>query len=211
MNPRGSRPIHPAESNLWSIPGKKGSCAMLGFLFGFNARLGRMHFFLGTIVLAVVMTAICFAIAAAIFQQSRRGYRPTEADFMTWPVIIAMLFFGWVTFTLQAMRIRDIGWDPVCVIPGWITAAIVDGLIAGKFPSWAIGPDHHGTIVGALINLALFGALLFWPSGDGDHSTPTFNATPPKPEGWSLRPSGASAPAARIAQATRAEFGRRGY
>jgi hypothetical protein len=37
---------------------------MLGFLFGFNARLGRMHFFLALIALAVVMTAICFAIAS---------------------------------------------------------------------------------------------------------------------------------------------------
>ena len=44
---------------------------MLGFLFGFNARLGRMHFFLALIALAVVMTAICFAIAS--FQSNPRG------------------------------------------------------------------------------------------------------------------------------------------
>jgi uncharacterized membrane protein YhaH (DUF805 family) len=36
---------------------------MLGFLFGFNARLGRLHFFLATIALAVAMAAICFLIA----------------------------------------------------------------------------------------------------------------------------------------------------
>ena len=29
---------------------------MLGFLFGFNARLGRLHFFLATIAVAVLMT-----------------------------------------------------------------------------------------------------------------------------------------------------------
>ena len=183
---------------------------MLGFLFGFNARLGRMHFFLGTIVLAVVMTAICFAIAATMFRQMPRGFNPTEADFMTWPVMVAVVFFGFVSFTLQAMRIRDIGWDPVCVIPGWIAAAIVDGMIAGRFPSWAIGQGHHGTMVGALINLGLFGALLFWPSGDYDESGTTFDAGPRKPDGSLLRPRAASAPAARIAQATRAEFGRRG-
>ncbi len=183
---------------------------MLGFLFGFNARLGRMHFFLGTIVLAVVMTAICFAIAATMFPQMPLGFRPTEADFMTWPVIVAIVLFGFISFTLQAMRIRDIGWDPVCVIPGWIAAALVDSMIAGRFPSWALGRDHHGTMVGALINLVLFGALLFWPSGDYDGSTPSFDTTPRKPEGSLLRPSAASAPAARIAQATRAEFGRRG-
>jgi len=182
---------------------------MLGFLFGFNARLGRLHFFLGTIVLAVVTTAICFALAAILFQQMPRGYRPTEADLMTWPFIAAMVFFGFVTFSLQAMRIRDIGWDPVCVIPAWIAAALVDSMIAGKFPSWSVGHDHHGTVVGALINLLLFGALLFWPSGDYDGSTPGFSAPPRMPDGLSPRASVASASASRIAQATRADFGRR--
>lgn len=182
---------------------------MLGFLFGFNARLGRLHFFLGTIGLAVVMTAICFAIAAAVFQHMPKGFRPTEADMMIWPVIAAMVFFGWATFTLQAMRIRDIGWDPVCVIPAWIAMALVDSMIAGKFPAWSLGHDHHGTIVGALINLVLFGALLFWPSGD-DEAMPGFAAPPRKPDAPPLpRQSAASAPATRIAQTTRAEFGRR--
>jgi len=86
-------------------------------------------------------------------------------------------------------------------------------MIAGKFPSWSLGHDHRGTVVGALINLVLFGVLLFWPSGDYDESAPTFDA-PRKPEGSMFGPStgrsAASAPAARIAQATRAEFGRRG-
>ena len=36
-----------------------------------------------------------------------------------WAIIGAMVFFGAATFTLQSMRIRDIGWDPVCVIPAW--------------------------------------------------------------------------------------------
>ena len=181
---------------------------MLGFLFGFNARLGRMHFFLGTIVLAVVMTAICFAIAGAVFQNMPRGVRPNEADLMTWPVIAAIVFFGLVTFTLQAMRIRDIGWDPVCVIPAWIAVMLVDGMVAGKFPSWSLGPDHHGTVVSALTNLVLFGALLFWPSGDYDDWTPTLGGPRATPDEPVRRQS--AAPAARIAQATKAEFGRRG-
>jgi uncharacterized membrane protein YhaH (DUF805 family) len=40
---------------------------MLGFLFGFNARIGRMNYFLATIGLAIVMTGLCFAIAAAVY------------------------------------------------------------------------------------------------------------------------------------------------
>ena len=44
-----------------------------------------------------------------------------------------MVFFGWMTFTLQSMRIRDIGWDPVCVIPAWIAILIVERSSRAKF------------------------------------------------------------------------------
>jgi hypothetical protein len=115
-----------------------------------------------------------------------------------------------MTFTLQSMRIRDIGWDPVCVIPAWIAILIVDKLIAGKIPAWSLGPEQHGTIVGALINLALFLALLFWPGGDHEHPMPTLGDTRRKPDEPSHRPDTASAPAARIARAG-ARFGRRAF
>jgi uncharacterized membrane protein YhaH (DUF805 family) len=180
---------------------------MLGFLFGFNARLGRMHYFLATIALAVVMTAICFVIASYAFQHTPKGTLST-ADLMTWPVIAAMVFFGWMTFTLQSMRIRDIGWDPVCVIPAWIAILIVDMLVAVKIPAWSLGQDHSGTVVGALINLALFLALLFWPSGD--YESPTFGETRRKPDQPPPGPRAGSVPAARIARAT-GEFSRRAY
>jgi len=178
---------------------------MLGFLFGFNARLGRMHYFLATIGLAVVMTAICFAIASYLFQRVPRGIPPSMA-MLTWPVIAAAVFFGWMTFTLQSMRIRDIGWDPVCVVPAWIAIVMVDYVAAGRVPAWSLGGDHQGTIVGALINLALFLAMMFWPSGD--YESPTFGGTPDKP---SARTDAASATSARIARVTGTDFGRRAF
>ena len=39
---------------------------MLGFLFGFNARLGRLQYFLATIGLAVAMVILCIAIVSQI-------------------------------------------------------------------------------------------------------------------------------------------------
>jgi uncharacterized membrane protein YhaH (DUF805 family) len=181
---------------------------MLGFLFGFNARLGRMHYFLATIGLAVVMTAICFAIAMLLFQQSPSEMLPSALT-MSWPVITAAAFFGWMTFTLQSMRIRDIGWDPVCVIPAWIAIVIVDKLIAGKIPAWSLGKDHNGTIVGALVNLALLLALTFWPSGDNEN--PTFGQPSQTPDRPSSRTSAGPVGADRIARATGANFGRRAF
>jgi uncharacterized membrane protein YhaH (DUF805 family) len=82
---------------------------MLGFLFGFNARLGRLHYFLATIALAVVMTGICFAIAMYVLQSTPRAMLTADRLMMAWPTLVAIAFFVWMTFTLQSMRIRDIG------------------------------------------------------------------------------------------------------
>jgi uncharacterized membrane protein YhaH (DUF805 family) len=178
---------------------------MLGFLFGFNVRLGRMNYFLATIALAVVMTAICFVIAMLLFQQTPSEMLPSALT-MSWPVIAAMVFFGWMTFTLQAMRIRDIGWDPVCVIPAWIAILMVDHVVAGRVPAWAFGQEHQGTIVGGLVNLVLLLAMMFWPGGD--HVASASGEMPDRPS----RGVDAHAPtAARIARATGGDFGRRAF
>ena len=179
---------------------------MLGFLFGFNARLGRLHYFFATIGLAVVMTAICFAIVQYLIHSVPRETL-SPAALMSWPTLAAIGFFMWMTFTLQSMRIRDIGWDPVCVIPAWIAILIVDKLIAGKIPAWSLGPDHHGTVVGALTNLLLILALMFWPSGD--YQGPPYGDTPAKPDRPSRGAEATSVAAARAARVAGAGFGRR--
>jgi uncharacterized membrane protein YhaH (DUF805 family) len=140
---------------------------MLDYVFGLNARLGRLQFFLASIALAVVMTVICFAIAANGLVHFPRGSQPQLSwEIMTWPIICAAAFFMLATFTLQAMRIRDIGWDPVCVIGGWIAIMIIDLIVATKMPSLALGSGHHATIVSSVVNLVMTGILLFWPGND---------------------------------------------
>ena len=176
---------------------------MLGFLFGFNARLGRLHFFLATIAAAVLMTAISFAIAGHALQNAK-GVIPSLSS---WQIVAAAILFIWLSLTLQSMRIRDIGWDPVCVIPGWIAVAIIDGLVAGKIPAMALGHQQPGTIVGALVNLALFLALLFWPSSEHDNSAATSGGSFRMPD-LPAR-SSATATASRVARIANGEFGRR--
>ena len=141
---------------------------MLGFVFGLNARLGRLHFFLASVALAIVMTAICFAIAMAALRTTSPGMIRPEDFARNWAIIGAMILFGLATFMLQSMRIRDIGWDPVCVIPAWIALMVVDHVVAGRFPAWAIGQEHQNTMVGGLVNAALLLALTFWPSAENE-------------------------------------------
>lgn len=178
----------------------------MGLLFGFNARLGRLQYFLATIGLAVLMTAICFAIASYFIHSNLRAML-TAAGPLPWSVISAAVFFGWMTFTLQCMRIRDIGWDPVCVIPAWIAILVVDHVVvAGRIPAWSLGHDNDGTIIGGLTNLVLFLALMFWPSGDYEEPFNDAYRTPDRP---APRSDAGSVAADRIARAGRAEFGNR--
>jgi uncharacterized membrane protein YhaH (DUF805 family) len=139
---------------------------MLGFVFGFNARLGRLQFFLASLALAVSMTAVCFAIALTLARTISSGTIRPEEIARHWAVIPAIVVFGFATVTLQSMRIRDIGWDPVCVIPAWISLLLVDHAMAGRFPAWAIGPEHQATAIGGTVNHVLMLALTFWPSAD---------------------------------------------
>lgn len=180
---------------------------MLGFLFGFNARLGRLHYFLATIGVAIVIASLCFAIAPIVYQNMPRGL-PPSFERMPWPVIAVVAFSMLGTFSLQCMRIRDIGWDPVCVLPTWIAIIIIDRLVATKFPAWSLGPEHNGTIVGGLISLGMWLALTFWPSAEYIAKPPSLDAPPRQPEPPSRR-GGETVAASRVARVASGEFGRR--
>jgi uncharacterized membrane protein YhaH (DUF805 family) len=178
---------------------------MLGFIFGLNARLGRLQYFLSILGLAVVLTGICFLMARESFDAAANGFAPS-IDLIKGPAVIVGIVFMLVTLTLQAMRFRDIGWDPVCVIPGWFVVLLIDMVVAKKFPGLSFGPEHRGTAVGALVDVALFLALLFWPSAHEEDAMPPLDE-PRRTE--PARGSGtASVAAQRIARAS-GELGRR--
>src|ERR1700727_881102 len=94
--------LHRAESNPVAPCWPKRNRHMLGFIFGLNARLGRLHYFLATIVLAVVMTVLCFLVFLTVFPSLPRGVEPTF-EMMKWPVIALGTLFGVVSLTLQSM------------------------------------------------------------------------------------------------------------
>jgi uncharacterized membrane protein YhaH (DUF805 family) len=186
---------------------------MLGFLFGFNARIGRLQYFLGTIALAIFMTMMIFAIVfsaahSSVGPHGSVGLHGSTREIMAslkWPLIGVGAIFLLISFMLQSMRFRDIGWDQVCVIPAWIAVVVVDGLVAARFPALSIGQDHHGTIVGAVVNLGLFLALIFWPGGGEEVPPPTFRM-PDLQAAPVRRQDGAPE---RLARITEGQFGRR--
>jgi uncharacterized membrane protein YhaH (DUF805 family) len=144
---------------------------MLGFLFGLNMRLRRLQFFLSMFAFGIFSAMVLFALV---------GRMPTNGQIRgdiafalnSGQVIVGIIVLTVVGLQLQCMRIRDIGWDPVCVMPGWFAVMIFDKLAATQFPAMALSQEHTGTIVGALVNLGLGLALTFWPSGNAEDETP---------------------------------------
>jgi len=174
---------------------------MLGFLFGFNARIGRLQYFLYSLGLGFAVAVITFVVVGQVY---RSGAMLLPTHLIKGPLVIVAIAATWVSFTLQCMRVRDIGWDPVCVIPGWFALLVVDKIIATKFPAWALDSQQHGTAVGAVVNFGLMLALTFWPSGDPDG--PAFDEPRHAPPRGRDR---VSPVASRIARVASGEFGRR--
>jgi uncharacterized membrane protein YhaH (DUF805 family) len=180
---------------------------MLGYLFGFNARIGRLKYFLCSILLAIVITIMIFAMVTSSLHGLAQGASLSQ---MKGPLVGIVAIFALASFMLNSMRFRDIGWDPVYVVPLWIALAFVDRAIAAKIPAVSLGHDHPGTIVGALVNLGLVLALMFWPSGSRETWTPNFDVTPPRlPDAPLSRHDGASQTASRVARVAGGGFGRR--
>jgi|SRR5579883_1311554 len=138
---------------------------MLDLLFGLNARLGRLQYFAACIALGLAMTGVGFALVVSGSIHIPRGSHLTW-QMLSWPAMAAVGLFVLATVSLQAMRLRDIGWDPVVVIATWFAIVFLDAIIAAKMPGLALGHEHYGTIAGSIINLVMTGILLFWPGND---------------------------------------------
>ena len=134
---------------------------MLDHLFGLNARLGRLQYLLALIGLGVAMFVVSLAFIASGGLYIPKGQHLTW-QMLSWPLASVVALFVVATVMLQAMRVRDIGWDPVVVMAGWLAITFIDAIVGVKL----LGPDHFGTIIGAIVNFVMTGILLFWPGSD---------------------------------------------
>ncbi len=148
---------------------------MFSAVFGFSGRIKRLQYFLSIMALGLVV-GILTVIAIVTAITGRGGAplptTPIEVLALLAPVVVFLLpvfaAYLWISLSLQARRFRDIGWNPLYAILGWIGVLALDKLLAMAVPSLAVGHgEAHilgGTILGGLVNLAMGGALLFWPS-----------------------------------------------
>jgi uncharacterized membrane protein YhaH (DUF805 family) len=137
---------------------------MLNYLFGFNAKIGRVAFLFCSFVAGIGFAMLAYGTTGNVPSSGRIDVLLAQAS-ASQPLLIAFGVLLVVCFMLQSMRLRDIGWDPVCVMVAWIALMVVDRTVAQRFPEYALTYQHTGTVVGALANAAFNLVLLFWPSG----------------------------------------------
>jgi uncharacterized membrane protein YhaH (DUF805 family) len=138
---------------------------MLSAVFSFRGRINRLQYFLGSLGLGVA-EAMLIVVVGLLFLGLRHGMGDLPAAGVC--VVLALPALpaaAWIGFSLQARRFRDIGWEPVFVIPAWIFIMAVDRAFAGGISTSMFSVEHmlRQTILGQLFNLAMALCLLFWP------------------------------------------------
>jgi uncharacterized membrane protein YhaH (DUF805 family) len=142
---------------------------MLTAVFSFRGRLNRRQYFLGNLAIGAVLALLGAALIG--FSERAPTARPTLAmDLEAALLVIAAPLAVWSALSLQARRLRDIGLEPLLVMPLWMATL-------GLAQSWPM--------MAASISLALFACLYAWPGRRGglsanfdDHRITTFEPAP---------------------------------
>lgn len=153
--------------------GFSGGKLMFNDLLGFGGRLNRLQYFLCALGLNLLAAVVVFGLlglpgahTSAAGLHATPQTRPPSVVLFAFPVMVAYL---WFALAFQCKRVRDIGWKPLYVIPGWIAVIVIDRIVAHAYPALAFG--HASTPIAGLINIFLAGSLLFWPSDSGGSSS----------------------------------------
>ncbi len=150
---------------------------MLGFIFGFNARLGRLAYFLysfafGVVVGVVIVAAVVIAYRNGMLNKAH-GFSPAAISLRSLiPILVVGLFVVWSVVCLMSMRIRDIGWNPAYVVPIYLLVVGVDAYVAMTMPALAFHQGRPGTVFGTALEFVFNLTLLFWPSGAYESASP---------------------------------------
>ncbi|QPF84299.1 DUF805 domain-containing protein [Bradyrhizobium genosp. L] len=181
---------------------------MLNYLFGFNARIGRLAFFFGSFVIGCGYVMLVYGVTGNALASGRTDVLLAQAASNT-PLVIGFYATLAISFMLQSMRVRDIGWDPVCVMIGWVGLVVLDRVIASRFPEYALTYQHTNTVAGALVNGALMLALLFWPAPRSEEAQSSPYDSGSESSGVWRNSSAPTASTNRIARVASGEFGGR--
>ena len=141
---------------------------MIDSLLCFRGRVGRLKFFLYSFVVlpAAFFLALLILPILYVFGLHLSASKSTALMAVAPPIA----GFLWMQLSLQAARIRDIGWKPGVIIPALLLIHVIDLIVAYLFPALALEPKRF-TLVSEVVYAGFTIAMLFTPS-DGDQAAP---------------------------------------
>jgi uncharacterized membrane protein YhaH (DUF805 family) len=129
---------------------------MLNAVFNFRGRINRLQYFLGNLAVGGALALLAAMLISFIELAPTARPSPAMALDAVFLVFAAPLA-TWSALSLQARRLRDIGWEPLIVMPMWV------GLLAlGGFAAQA-GFALSQAAVASVISLAMLACLYGWP------------------------------------------------
>jgi len=196
---------------------------MLGAVFSFRGRVNRLQYLAGCVGLGVgvVLLAVIVLGGAVVSAGSDKSAMLKAGLVGLLFLIVVVPLYLWISLSLQARRLRDIGWEPIFVIPALFVFDILDRFLALGAPQIAVTPGLMSmSWLGVCVNLGLTLCLFFWPGRPEFDVASVFDDEPPPARTSPARPAPTpvatrapvpSRPAApRPVASAPAGFGRRG-
>jgi uncharacterized membrane protein YhaH (DUF805 family) len=150
---------------------------MLHNILGFGGRLGRLEFFVSCVVLGFLLTLLFLVVIAGFASHIERGSRVLPPGLVVTLYVVVLPIYLWFGLALQAKRLRDMGWNPLYIIPGSIAVSVILSLLSPFVPGLAA--------LNVVLDVLLTLCLLFWPSqpaGDGEWYGGSYQDGSPDPE-----------------------------
>jgi uncharacterized membrane protein YhaH (DUF805 family) len=129
---------------------------MFASVFSFRGRINRLQYFLGNIAVGGALALLAGMLISFI------ELAPTARPSLTMALDAVFLVFAgplatWSAVSLQARRLRDIGWEPMIVLPMWLGVLVLAGFAAQA------GLAVSQAALASLISLAMLACLYGWP------------------------------------------------
>jgi len=149
---------------------------LFGDYLGFDGRIGRLGYLWRSIVVALVIGVLAVAgtfLFTSVLQPS--GMR--EADVEPNAIKAAILLALWSGFALTTKRLRDMGFEPVYIVPIYAALWVANSQILQPL-------SREDSSLAALeaawiaIQWATAVPLLLWPSRDKPQPAPTYGYEP---------------------------------
>jgi uncharacterized membrane protein YhaH (DUF805 family) len=135
----------------------------IGEFFGFEGRIGRLGYFWRCVAVVIGIVALALGGAAALMSLIRPMGLGDYEQASRWLTIAVVLLVLWSSFALASRRLRDMGLEPVHIMPLFAALWVINTVLLE--PLSRLHPDSFGMLEGswALMQAVAAIPLLFWP------------------------------------------------